>query len=366
MSNARERLVYPDLLRIVAMLAVVTLHVSMRDLQKVTIGSADWQVMNVFDGASRWCVPIYVMVSGLFLLRPGKNVDDLRAAYRKTLSRALRLVSILIIWSLVYQVFALRATRQPVTVEASLMGLWDMWFSPIYYQLWFLYMLIPLYFLAPLVQLFIARTEPAHWRVVLLVLGIGGPVVTFVTSLVAIYSGQGMYRPMPEFTGYLFYFFLGWWLGQAEWVARQRRWLYVAGVLGLIITIGGTAWASLYTGKFNESFYSYLTLPTTALSIAVFVGIQHLGTHMDPSPRVRGLIGQLSAITLGIYLVHPALIETFFRLTDLTVRAAPVPVAVMVPAVSLLIFVASMVIAWLARTLISALPRGKDWVGWVM
>lgn len=332
MSTTGQRLVYPDMLRIIAMVAVVTLHVAMRDLQNVAIGSADWHVMNAFDGAARWCVPIYVMVSGLFLLRPGKSVDDLRAAYRKTLGRALRLLSILVVWSMIYQVFGLRATNKPITAESVLMGLRDMWFSPIYYQLWFLYMLIPLYFLAPLVQLFIARTEPQHWRAVVVVLGIGGPVVTFITSMVALLSGQGMYRLMPEFTGYLFYFFLGWWLGRTELTTAHRRWIHAAGLLGLVITIAGTAWASLRNDKFTETFYNYLTLPTAAVAIAVFVGVQQLGAHLDPSPRARRVIEGLSAVTLGIYLVHPALIETFFRLTDLTVRDAPVPVAVMVPA----------------------------------
>ncbi|MBO1029734.1 acyltransferase [Tessaracoccus sp. SD287] len=366
MSATPPRLVYPDLLRIIAMLAVVTLHVAMRDLQRVRLGSAEWQLMNLYDGAARWCVPIYVMVSGLFLLRPGRNADDLRTAYRKTFGRALRLASILVIWSLVYQVFLLRATRMPLTPRGAVAGLWDMWFGPIYYHLWFLYMLVPLYFLAPLVQLFIARTEPHHWRTVVVVLGIGGPVLTFVTSLVAIYSGQGMYRPMPEFSGYLFYFFLGWWLGQTEWSSRQRRGLYLAGLLGVTINVGGTAWASSATGTFNETFYNYLTLPTAAAAMAIFVAVKQVAAGLDPSPRMRRLVEQFSAVTLGIYLIHPALIETFFRLSDLTVRQAPVPVVVMVPAVSLLVFVASMLGAWVARRVIRALPRGKDWVGWVM
>ena len=366
MSITPQRLIYPDLLRIIAMVAVVTLHVAMRDLQRVELGSADWQVMNLYDGAARWCVPIYVMVSGLFLLRPGRNVDDLRGAYRKTFGRALRLGSILVIWSLAYQVFLLRATRAPVTPKGAVTGLWDMWFGPIYYHLWFLYMLIPLYFLAPLVQLFIARTEPRHWKAVVVVLGIGGPVLSFATSVVTIFSGQGMYRPMPEFTGYLFYFFLGWWLGQEDLSGRQRRGLYLAGLLGVLINVGGTAWASSYTGTFNETFYNYLTLPTAAAAMAIFVGAQQIGARMDPSPSLRSRIAQFSAVTLGIYLVHPALIETFFRLTDLTVRSAPIPVVVMVPAVSLLVFTASMAMAWLGRRLITALPRGKDWVGWVM
>ena len=210
MSSRRQRLLYPDLLRIIAMLAVVTLHVAMRDLQRVPLGSVDWHVMNLFDGAVRWCVPIYVMVSGVFLLKPSKNVDDLRAAYRRTIWRALRLVTILLVWSLVYQVFHLRVANQSITATGVLSGLGSLWFGPVWYHLWFLYMLIPLYFLAPLLQLFLARTDPSHWRALVIVLGIGGPVLSFLATVVQVLTGEGIYRVMPEFTGYLFYFVLGW------------------------------------------------------------------------------------------------------------------------------------------------------------
>lgn len=366
MAEPARRLIYPDLLRILAMAAVVTLHVAMRDLQDVPIGSPSWQVMNFYDGAARWCVPIYVMVSGMFLLRPARNVDDLRQAYRKAFGRALRLASILVIWSVVYQGFALRATRKPVTVEGVVSALWEMWFSPIYYHLWFLYMLVPLYFLAPLLQVFIARTDPVHQRWLVLVLFVGGPVLTLVTTLVQIITGEGVYRVMPEYTGYLFYFLLGWWLSTVELDGRWRRWTMLGGLLGLAVTIGGTWWASRAVGRFHDGFYNYLALPTVLVAAAVFVLVRHASRAWQPSPRTTAAVTGASALTLGIYLLHPALIETFFRLTDLNASPSPIPEVIWIPLVTALVFTASMLLAWLVRRVVTLLPRGKDWVGWVI
>ncbi|EMH1199379.1 acyltransferase family protein [Serratia marcescens] len=58
--------------RIIAILAVVLLHVSSRVITWSELGSNDWWYANLYDSLVRWCVPVFVMISGALLLAPEK------------------------------------------------------------------------------------------------------------------------------------------------------------------------------------------------------------------------------------------------------------------------------------------------------
>lgn len=72
---AKERIYAFDLLKIFASLAVVLVHISSSRFLQHDVTSFDWQVFNLWDSACRWCVPVFVMVSGALLLNPNKKID---------------------------------------------------------------------------------------------------------------------------------------------------------------------------------------------------------------------------------------------------------------------------------------------------
>ena len=61
------RLFYLDLLRAFACLSVIMIHVSAEYAVK-EVGSIDFWVGNIFDSISRAGVPIFVMISGAWML----------------------------------------------------------------------------------------------------------------------------------------------------------------------------------------------------------------------------------------------------------------------------------------------------------
>ena len=74
-TNEGGRLAYAELLRVVAMLAVIVLHVSGGWLESLPVGTTDWHALNMWDSLCRWCVPVFVMCSGMFLLDPQKALS---------------------------------------------------------------------------------------------------------------------------------------------------------------------------------------------------------------------------------------------------------------------------------------------------
>lgn len=63
-----------DLLRIASCFAVVLLHVSYGYWSVVDINGNDFLVMTVYNSFTRFGVPVFFMLSGLFLLDPQKEM----------------------------------------------------------------------------------------------------------------------------------------------------------------------------------------------------------------------------------------------------------------------------------------------------
>src|SRR3989304_5868153 len=81
-------MIWLDNARISAIFAVVLLHVAYGVVIENDIGTNYWWFANIFDSSARWCVPVFVMISGALLLDSSKNEDSL-TFYKKRLSRIL-------------------------------------------------------------------------------------------------------------------------------------------------------------------------------------------------------------------------------------------------------------------------------------
>ena len=92
------RLVYADLMRVAAMLAVIVIHVSAGWLESLPVGTADWHALNLWNSLTRWAVPVFVMCSGMFLLDPKKSLSLPTLFFRYFL----RLVTALLFWGVAY------------------------------------------------------------------------------------------------------------------------------------------------------------------------------------------------------------------------------------------------------------------------
>ena len=76
-----------DLLRILACLMVVFIHVSAFGMLS-GVGSFNWHIGNIYDSLVRSAVPLFVMISGAFLL--SKNISY-KEIFSKYILRILRL-----------------------------------------------------------------------------------------------------------------------------------------------------------------------------------------------------------------------------------------------------------------------------------
>ncbi len=153
------RLAYADLLRAAATIAVITLHMAGSQMGAVDVTSSAWSVFNVYNGLVRWCVPVFVMLSGMFLLDPKKG-----ERLSHTALRILRIFIALVVWAAVYALANHVATGGALSWAGFKSALWSAVLGNTHYHLWFLYMIIGLYLVTPILRAFVRGASRADFH----------------------------------------------------------------------------------------------------------------------------------------------------------------------------------------------------------
>jgi len=282
----------------------------------------------VADAAVRWCVPVLVMVSGALLLHPDKHSEPVRVFYRKRLRRVLLP---LLGWTLIYSLWNQRGMdlnageRLAHALEGIGRG------AP-HYHLWFLYMITVLYLFVPLLRALVAAAS----RRVLTVLVAAGFVLAAWAELQGGLRGAPVLRHPLVFLGFLPYFIAGHLLATARTLPRHRA-LWACAAVSMLATAVGCYMLSRARGiEAGLYFYAYLSLTVIPMSLAAAALLRSA-----PLPDT-GTVGRLAPLTLGIYLVHPLLLE--LADADVLLRAGVWP-GVVLPIFTLALFVASAGIA---------------------
>ncbi|MBO9355322.1 acyltransferase family protein [Bordetella petrii] len=326
MPHCPDRLDRLDAARWMAALAVVLLHSAAQAVSDAgAYGSSDWLAANLYDSAVRWCVPVFVMVSGALLL-DGDRPQDARRFY---LRRATRICAPLVFWTLFYLCWR------------SLLDWWDdgridfsFWPRKVaegapYYHLWYLYMIVGLYLFAPLVRALYQRSQPAARR--LWVVGILGIAILDALYRQALGAGQGFF--LTWFLPYLGYFVAGRMIYDGE--LRVPR-----PALVLALSVLATAWGVSTlseAGRLNLYFYDYFSITVPFMSLAAFQWIMN-------TPRVPPL-STLAPLTFGVYLIHPL----FLDLADRAGAPTGPGAAWNVPLLAAAVFGLSAAASWLLR-----------------
>lgn len=325
-QTASDRFARLDAARWLAALAVVLLHCAAQAVSDANaFGSQDWLAANFYDSAVRWCVPVFVMVSGALLL-DGKKPIDAREFYTR---RASRICAPLIFWTFFY--LAWRSTLDWWDDGHIDVSFWprEVAQGTPYYHLWYLYMIVGLYLFTPLVRTLYHRSQAPARR--LCVAGILGVAILDAVYRQALGTGHGFF--LMWFLPYLGYFIAGRMIFDGELRIPRPGLLFT-------LSVGVTA-CGVFTlsapGELNLYFYDYFSITVLFMSLAAFQWI------MD-TPRVPSL-SMLAPLTFGVYLIHPLFLDVAARAS-----ALPEPDAVWsVPAQTVIVFLLSAACCWLLR-----------------
>lgn len=334
------RLAYADLLRSVALIAVILLQIAGERVAAVPVSSSAWTVYNAYTALTRWSVPIFVMLSGAFLLDPKKT-----GKLRVLSLRILRLFAVLVVWSAIYAMAdhihrggALSWAGFRSALLAALRG-------NVHSHLWFLYMVLGLYLVTPILRAFVKGASRADFHYFFLLTF----VVTFLLPVFLYFHPQ---TPLSTHLnridlhlvlGYVGYFVAGYYLKAFSINRLVEALIYVFGAAGGFVTLWGTTILSRQAGTLNDIFYGFMTPNVCATAVAVFVLFRYVLGISEERDRKRRMVG-VAKIALGIYLVHGLFL---ILLGDLGLFSLPLSPTLAVPLFTALVFLLSFAAAWL-------------------
>lgn len=139
--------------RILACLAVVLLHTTARTIYLYeTTDIVTFSIANLLNSATRWCVPVFIMLSGALLLsKPIEGVGDF------FIKRVRVIVFPAIFWTAAYLWWRVRYYNESPSL------LWigkEIFNTTPYYHLYFLYLIFGLYVFTPAFAVIVAYLNP--------------------------------------------------------------------------------------------------------------------------------------------------------------------------------------------------------------
>ena len=336
-----------DLLRAIACLSVVMIHVSAEYVVRGSAG-ADFWLGNLLDSLSRAGVPLFVMISGALMLD-----ENYEFTKKKWLGHVGRMTAFYAVWSTVY-CFIFRIlpllqrgekVRLPGTITQILSG---------HYHLWFVPMIIGVYLVLPLLRLWVKEKNVRYVEYFLGVSAVFGFVVPQVMAIVTdqfkVYkSVQTLWDNfnLGQTAGYTVYFVLGWYLNRG---VKHWKLISALGVLGFAMTFAGTGWATVILEMNGYPFYENFTVNVLVYSCAIFVFCRHRYEQpKKPGGMMQKAVRGLGRCSLGVYAVH------VYVISELMPRLGGLHIAAGAP----LIFVLTMVLSALLSVILGKIPLVK-------
>lgn len=372
-----SRIVWIDVLRLIAILMVICVHCS--DPFNVSVEARSNPEFNfwgsIYGSFLRPCVPIFVMITGVLLLPINEGIGSF---YKK---RLLRIVIPFLIWSIIYNLFpwiagclgfpstslseffAYASPNASQSLEDALKNivLIPFTFSVYTIPMWYLYMLIGLYLYMPF---FSAWVEQATIRMKKAYLGIWF-ISLFLPYAYAFFSKDlfglsawNAFGTFYYFAGFNGYLLLGNYLSRDS---NSESWKKSLGIYIPLFFIGyiATYWgfkvmtaAPTCSEQEMELFFLYCSPNVACMTIALFQIVSRIRIN---APLLTRILSNITKCGLGIYLLHYFIVGLGYSVAE----ALAIPIPVRIPALAAMVFLA----CWGCVALSYKLsPRASKWI----
>lgn len=319
MKNKKERIIYLDVLRVLAIFMVLLMHAGdpyLWDAATKTFGIE----CSFYCALLRPCVPLFIIMSSILLL-PLKT--DATAFFKRRFTRVL--VPFLL-WSIIYvflptpDKIVFGGPENAFTDTGMNVYAYNLMMIPISFtgtnvHFWFIYTIIGLYLFMPIISPWIQQATKKTLLFFLMVWS-----VTLLFPYIRLWFPQiqgecdwNDFGMLYYFSGYLGYIVLGYFLHKYNTLSRVKSSLLglLLFAVGLALTYKGFLWdeqrfltklnnTGIENWKLLELCIGNLTINVVLMTAGMFLFIQKLTLPK----MLKSIIVELSIFSYAIFLVH--------------------------------------------------------------
>lgn len=299
---AQERVIYADVVRAFAIFLVVQTHSASELLSNFDAHSA-WWTGAAISSVGRICTPMFVMLSGLFLLSV-KN-ESAGQFWKK---RMPRVVLPLVVWSVIYVFWSSYLYHSPVTIKSFT----NLVTAPAFYHLGFLYLLLAVYIATPIFRLFVKEAKKGDYSYAI---GAWLAFYSIIPTIQRFARVSIMFQPIAT-TGFAGFYLLGYSLRNVK-VGKSA--MALLGSVCALSTVGMMVTTYLLTkqkhGVLNETFLETFSPFVVAFSIACYLILKSLPYErlFENRQWLSIAIESLSKHSFTIYLAHAIFLTLVYR-----------------------------------------------------
>lgn len=294
-SIMKSRVLYFDMLNIVASFGVVAMHFN--GLTHSYSPTLDWIQAFFVDCLFYWAVPIFFMLSGATLL----DYPEKYSTKQFFLKRFKRTVIPFLAWSLLALMW--KVCTHQMTLPAGPRSLFDLVVNTkIIDVYWFFIPLFASYVSMPVLAEFRGKRWVLWYMVAVgLAFNIVLPFACAITG-----TPYGGSAAIPIVGGFIIYILLGYLLKDLKLSKRMRMVIYLLGFSGFAFRFLHTLLASYSEGALITTSWGVTNLPSFLEAIAVFVLFEQINWDrlVERFSKFESTAASIAGCSFGIYLIH--------------------------------------------------------------
>jgi len=356
----KKRLYWADCARIFAMCCIILLHSASFDCEMKVKSDKDkaWIIVCFYNCITRFGVPMFVLLSGTFILDPSKKFS-----FKKLLRHnILRLVTAFMFWSTVNAINNLiNAQEKPKSYVKEFIKMFIVGEE----YLWFIFMIIGCYLIAPFLRLFSDDVKLSRYFLGLCVFFgslvptlsnlFGGFKYDEIKNEIDLWNARWHFHFTLEFVGY---FVAGYHFVKHVNIksASVRYFLYLLGLIDVAFIVFVTyTLEAHYINGYSHHVRGTNTLTIAFYSIILFIFFKYEIGRIQFSDKAIKVISKWSSLTFGMYLSHlviKSIIGRYLHITQYEFMGISYSAVIGVP----ILFVVLTVTSTLLSYIISLIP----------
>ena len=311
----KDRNISLDILRIIATMAVVLLHVvtGVMDNVDMALYPKEQVVFLVIRDLITWCVPVFIMISGYLFLRRDKKIT-----YGVMFAKYIRrIVLALFVFGVPYALIELLINSKTFKIGMVWQSILNVCVGNTWSHMWYLYLVILLYLITPALKYVISKVPDIIVWIVMAVIFFSSSILPFIKNTL----GMDSLPMMPGDMIYLFYYLCGYELNRLERRKNKAAAFSCITVVALVVIYmiadrcGGNAMVMAYNYPF-----------TVVVSISLFEAV--LLFPMEMNEKITARLKSISGLCFSIYLIHPIFINFLYKFLNITILDMPVFVSI--------------------------------------
>jgi len=293
-----NRIIYADIIRIIAILFVILIHASAYSMSINDFGSRDWWIGHLVNSLVRPGVTLFVMLSGMLLLSKDYKLPDFLK------NKIMRVFIPFVVWSTIYIIarFLFRGERftfiQIINIFTGFKA---------ETHIWFMGLILGLYLATPIIRIYVKNAENKNILYFLLIWFIFSSIIPIIIKYTPI---ESIYIKFEFATGFTGCYILGYFLSKQSFKKEFMKYFIILFLSGYLLTILlsylGASRTNIENGENNLYFYGYLTPNVMMMALSLFILIKEINfnKYFDKRERLMKFVVNLSTSAFGVYLVQ--------------------------------------------------------------